>query len=178
VYGHGNLWRLTDWGNPLPVVVWIYWAWNIFHFGMQHFGVLSLWRGGARSRRRRFADMALCLIKTAFCMVALPTLTRDQWVGFLLIGAFPVNHWVVDIGLSSRVSKWGWLFVAGVLLAGMIGFLWMAPTSNGIMLRVIPVLICARLGLGFVHFLYSRWVWKLSNPKVRATIGSFHKVPS
>lgn len=28
-----------------------------------------------------------------------------------------------------------------------------------------------RLGLGFVHFLYDRWIYKLSNPQVRATIG-------
>jgi hypothetical protein len=28
-----------------------------------------------------------------------------------------------------------------------------------------------RLGLGFVHFLYDRWLYKLSDPPVRATIG-------
>ena len=39
------------------------------------------------------------------------------------------------------------------------------------MIRVIPVIICARMGLGFVHFLYDRWVWKLRDPLVRATIG-------
>lgn len=46
----------------------------------------------------------------------------------------------------------------------------MVPTPGGMMIRVIPVLICGRLGLGFVHFLYSRWVWKFSDPRVRATI--------
>ena len=29
-----------------------------------------------------------------------------------------------------------------------------------------------RLGLGFVHFLYDRWIYKLSDPRVRATIGA------
>ena len=178
VYGPGNLWSLTEWTNPFPVVVWVYWVWNIYHFGMQHFGVLSLWRGGARSRRRRFADMALCLIVTAFCMAALPKLTREEWVGFLLLGAFSVNHWVVDIGLSSRVLKRGWLFIVGVLAAGAIGFLLEIPTPNGSLLRAIPILLCARMGLGFVHFLYSRWVWKLSDARVRATIGSFYTAPS
>jgi hypothetical protein len=52
VPGPGALSRLTDWANPLPVMVWVYWAWNIYHFGMQHFGVLSLWRGRIRSRLR------------------------------------------------------------------------------------------------------------------------------
>jgi hypothetical protein len=28
-----------------------------------------------------------------------------------------------------------------------------------------------RIGLGFVHFLYDRWVYKLSDPQVRAIIG-------
>lgn len=37
---------------------------------------------------------------------------------------------------------------------------------------VIAALYGIRLfGIGFVHFLYSRWIWKLSNPLVRATIG-------
>jgi hypothetical protein len=155
----------------------VYWAWNIHHFGMQHFGVLSLWQGRARWRRR-FADMALCLVVTAFCMAGLPKLMHEQWVSFLLFSAISVSHWAVDIGLSSRVSRWRWLFIAGVFLAGMVGFLWMVPTSNGIMVRVIPVIICARLGLGFVHFLYRGWVWKLSDPQVRATLRSFHRAHS
>jgi hypothetical protein len=171
VPGPHHFFHLTDWTNPFPVVVWIYWLWNIYHFGMQHFGVLALCRGGARSRRQRHADMALCLAVTAFGMAALPKLASEQWVFFLTMGIFAVNHWVVDIGLSSRVSKHGWLFAGGVLLAGAIGFVWMIPTPKGILIKVIPVIICARLGLGFVHFLYSRWVWNLSDPQVGATIG-------
>jgi hypothetical protein len=87
----------------------------------------------------------------------------------VLLGTFSVNHWIVDIGLSSRVAGW-WLGVV-VILAGTIGFVWIVPTPNGMMIKVMPVVICARLGLGFVHFLYSRWVWKLSDPRVRAAIG-------
>ena len=115
--------------------------------------------------------MVACLAVTAFCVAAVPRLTGDQHVGFLLTGAFSVNQWIVDIGLSSWVSKRGRLFIAGVLLAGMVEFLWMVPPPSGMMIRVIPVLICGRLELGFVHFLYSRWVWKFSDPQVRATIG-------
>jgi hypothetical protein len=59
-----------------------------------------------------------------------------------------------------------------------MGFVRMIPTPAGNMIRVVPVVICARMGLGFVHFLYDRWIWKLSDPQVRATIGSFHRAPS
>lgn len=172
VPGPRQVFHLTGWTNPFPMVVWIYWLWNIYHFGMQHFGVLTIFRrGGARSRRQRLADTAICLTVTAFGMAAVPKLTSEQWVFFLTMGIFSVNHWVVDIGLSSRVSKHGWLFAGGVVLAGAVGFLWMIPTPNGMLIKVIPIVICARLGLGFVHFLYSRWVWKFSDPQVRATIG-------
>lgn len=103
VYGGHNAWRVTDWTNPLPVVMWIYWFWNIYHFGMQHFGVLRL----VAPSSWRLGGMVACLAVTAFCMAAVPRLMGDQWVGFLLTGAFSVNHWVVDIGLSSWVSKRG-----------------------------------------------------------------------
>jgi hypothetical protein len=58
-----------------------------------------------------------------------------------------------------------------MLMAGTIGFLWLIPTPTGTLLRVIPIVVCARLGFGFVHFLYDRWVWKMTDQRVRATIG-------
>lgn len=157
--------RITDWTNPFPIMIWVYWAWNIYHFGMQHFGVARLL--GCKSR---YPLMGACLALTAFCMAVLPHITADPWVFFLMTGVISVNHWVVDIGLSSRVVKRGWLFAGGVLLAGVVGFSWMIPTSNGLMIAVVPVMLGARYGLGFVHFLYSRWVWRLSDPRVRAAL--------
>ena len=85
-------------------------------------------------------------------------------------GMLSVNHWVVDIGLAARASR-SWTFAPGVLLAGTVGLAFTVPTANGSFIRLVPILICARLGLGFVHFLYSRWVWQLNDPLVRATIG-------
>ena len=167
VPGPGALYGLTDGTNLLPLAMWIYWPWKIYHFGMQHFGVVQILQVGG-SRR---VHMILCLAATAFGMAVVPALTDSQWAFLLMMGIFSVNHWVVDIGLSARVMKRGWLFAGAVLLMGAVGFLWMIPTSNGMMIRVIPIIICARLGLGLVHFLYSRWVWKLSDPQVRATIG-------
>jgi hypothetical protein len=163
----GQLGRITDLTNPLPLLAWFYSACNIYHFGMQNFGVLRL----MGSKRHRLVDMGLCLTVAFVTMGVVSHLVHDPWVFFLLTGMVSVNHWVVDIGLSSRVTRNGWVFIAGVISAGMIGFAWMVPTPNGMLVRMIPVIICARLGLGFVHFLYSRWVWKLSDPLVRATIG-------
>lgn len=167
-HGLEALYGLTDWTNLLPVAMWIYWPWKIYHFGMQHFGVMQILQIGG-SRR---VNMILCLAATAFGMAVVPALTGERWVFLLMMGIFSVNHWVVDIGLSARVVSRGWLFAGMLLLMGAVGFVWMVPTSSGMMIRVIPIVICARLGLGFVHFLYSRWVWKLSDPEVRATIGA------
>jgi hypothetical protein len=158
--------RITDLTNPFPLMVWLYWAWNIYHFGMQHFGVARLVGVGTGSRR---LDMALCLGVTAFLMVGMPLLIRDFWVVMLMTGVISVNHWVVDIGLSSRASCRHWLFAAGVLTIGIVGFIWMIPTANGMMIDVIPVVLGARYGLGFVHFLYSRWVWCSASP-IRADL--------
>jgi hypothetical protein len=163
--------QITDLSNPFPILVWVYLIWNGYHFGMQIFGVLSLYRENPRSSRRRQIDMFLCLASTALGMYALPMLAGSQSLALLCVGVFSFNHWLVAIGLSSRVSRHTWVFIAAMLVVGAVGFVWMIPTSNGPMIRVIPVIICARMGLGFVHFLYDRWVWKLSDPLVRATIG-------
>jgi hypothetical protein len=84
----------------------IYWMWNIYHFGMQNFGVSSLcWQSHKVIRKW------LCLGITAFGMGALPWLTHDPQVNMLCMGMFSFNHWIVDIGLSSRVARWHWLFL-------------------------------------------------------------------
>lgn len=171
VYGPGHMTLITDWRNPFPVLVWIYFIWNIYHFGMQNFGVLSLCRNRARSVRQRYTDMVGCLSLTAFGMVVLPKLIQAQWAFLVCAGAFSFNHWIVAIGLCGRVSRHTFWFIAAMLLFGAVGFVWMIPTSNGLMIRVIPIIICARIGLGFWHFLQDRWMWKLSDPQVRATIG-------
>ena len=42
-----------------------------------------------------------------------------------------------------------------------------APRQAG----YLPLFLSARFGLGFVHFLYDRWLYKFSDPEVGATIG-------
>jgi hypothetical protein len=146
---------------------------------MQNFGVLQLYRrNGSRNPRLRLIDKYGCLAFTALGMAALPAIAHSPQVALLCFGIFSFNHWLVAIGLCSIVSRRRWVFVAGMLLLGGAGFVWMIPTSHGNLIRVVPVIVCARIGFGFVHFLYDGWIWKLSDPQVRATIGSFHKAPS
>ncbi len=127
------------------------------------------WATTNRDRVVRRAQAAICLALVIFFVEVMRHITHSLWVMLFVTGLVSVNHWVVDLGLSIRVARW-WFF-PGVLVLGLLGFAWMVPSSNGQMIRMIPWLICARLGLGFVHFLYSRWVWQFSNPQVRDSIG-------
>jgi hypothetical protein len=163
--------RLTDLRNPFPVLVWIYIIWNMYHFGMQNFGVLALCFPKMPRDACRFSIKAACVALIVVGMYALPTYMRSWTVAMICVGVFSFNHWIVAIGLCSRVSRHAWLFIAAVCAAGAIGFVWIIPTPQGNLVRVIPVLIAARMGLGLVHFLYDRWIWKMSDPAVRATIG-------
>jgi hypothetical protein len=141
----------------------IYWPWNIYHFGAQHYGVGRLlgWR----------TSRWWCVGVTAAIMAGGPLLIHDEWMRWFFLFAIDFNHWLVDIGLSSRVSRRWWLFLAAVAALGCIGFTFQAPRTDHNATRAIPWVIQARWGVGIAHFLYSRWVWKLSDPRVRATIG-------
>ena len=101
--------------------------------------------------------------------------------GFAIIG---LNHWLVAIGLASHVHanharSSPWPFALAVVAAGFVLFcllfvdLRRLPTvglSTAALCFTVTT-VGFRLGLGFVHFLYDRWIYKLSDPQVRATIG-------
>lgn len=166
-----QIFRVTDLRNPFPLLAWAYWTWNIYHFGMQYFGVATLYRLG----RNRRARMAICLGVTAFGMGALPMLTHSWWMHYLTIGVFSVNHWLTEIGLCGLASRRRVWFIVTISLLGCTGFLWEKSLSGGIATRppiwLLPAVFAPAFGIGMVHFLYSRWVWQFSNPEVRATIG-------
>ena len=100
--------------------------------------------------------------------------------GFAII---ELNHWLVAIGLASHVyanhkGKSPWPFALAVMVAGFVLFcvlfvdLRKLPTI-GLTTAALYFTVTAvgfRLGLGFVHFLYDRWLYKLSDARVRATI--------
>jgi hypothetical protein len=60
----------ADYKQPFVMMVVLYWFWNAFHFGMQNFGVLSIYRAKSGSGNRR-ADMIYCLVVQAAASVLL-----------------------------------------------------------------------------------------------------------
>jgi len=204
----GQNYAFTGLRNPFGIMVSFYWWWNVYHFGMQNFGVLSMCRTGrtAPPRREMFAmgtwrvlrprpAAIFCIAVTAFGMVILPKLVHSPELGVIFYCIFFVNHWVVAIGLPGHVEtaidgSWpqlrAWGFVLGVLLLGGIGFIWSAPAwvwrawgysipaqapDYALISHVVPVVLSLRFGLSFVHFLYDRHIWKMSDPEIRAILG-------
>lgn len=122
VAGPGQFERVTDLTNPFPLLVWFYSGWNLYHFAMQDFGVLMFCTGSAW----RWVKMMGCLVGLIgiyFVVLGvnvlgfwhMPGLVHSWWVPLAMTGVVSVNHWVVDIGLSWRVARHGWVFVIGVI---------------------------------------------------------------
>jgi len=203
----GQSYAFTDWRNPFGIMVTGYFWWNVHHFGMQNFGVLSMcrtaprvavprgtWRIGTWEVRQPRPAAAACLAVTALGMVLLPKIVSREYA-ILFYGLIFVNHWIVAIGLPTRVEaalggEWARAraaaFAIGVVLLGAVGFVWSAPAwmfrayghavpANApdfmLIREVIPVVLGLRYGLSFVHFLYDRHIWKMGDPEVRAIIG-------
>jgi hypothetical protein len=55
-----------DYRNPYVIMIWIYMIWNMYHFGMQNFGILSIYRYKTEPypQRQRGFDKAFCLAST------------------------------------------------------------------------------------------------------------------
>lgn len=147
----------TGWKNPFPSLFAAYLVWNFYHFSMQNYGVLRLC--GVDVGRW---GKPVAFLGTAVAIKFMPLMMS-------------VNHWITDIGLSLRVISRKWWFLYILIVLSPVVFLWNFATPDGIGVRrmegVVIVFVGLRLAIGFVHFLYSRWVWQLSDPQVRATIG-------
>lgn len=158
VPGPGRYSHATGWSNPFPIMFGVYFACNFYHFSMQNYGVLRLC-GPDLGRWGK----VLAFVVTTIGIKVMPL-------------AVSVNHWIVDIGLSCRASRYRLSFSLGLAALAPVAFLWGIPMAEGIALKPLAGVVIALYGIrlfgvGFVHFLYSRWIWKLSDPQVRATIG-------
>jgi hypothetical protein len=158
-------------GHPtlFGAMTMVYFWWNLYHFGMQNFGILQLW-----NHTKRRCNLALGLGGVALGM-GLPSFFSSSLllVGLFGTGLFAFNHWLTDVALSSRISRFGWLFGAAMLVVGCVGFVWLFPVSDGMGHKLslgpsLRIILGARFGLGFVHFLYSRWVWRRGSPVMAA----------
>jgi hypothetical protein len=237
--------------NPLVVLMMLYMVWNAYHFGMQNFGILTIYRvkAAARPASDRTWDLWFCLITIAVA-TALPVVphlsfrnvlfkpvewgvvalslgsialllwrehkqgfsiqraifivvtalgplltlwwafwangaahrfpwlhTIPLWPGLWAFALLSMNHWLVSIGLAGHVfsrHQLGpvWLFATATILAGAVVFALLFVDFHALSIRVTALAVSVRLGLGLVHFCYDRWMYKLSDPAVRATIGA------
>jgi hypothetical protein len=226
-----SLW-IGHWGSPFAWLLLVYSLWNLYHFGMQNFGVLSIYRqksGISYPPEQRRMDMAFCLaVQVAvsvsvfiaatgplwqftahaayllLALVALGFVLREAavsglwcsprtlfglshslglifWPGLLIIAINGFNHWLTAIGIGSHVygvnkGRSPGIFAGVVIAMGvfLFGVLFWNGRYSWNLRDAIALLLPAmgfRLGLGFVHFCYDRWIYKLGDPQVRGTIG-------
>jgi hypothetical protein len=97
------------------------------------------------------------------------------WSGLWAFAIISINHWLVAIGLASAAhSRWDGrrfaLAAAGLSLVGAILFSVLFLRLD-LTLRLTAWAVGFRIGLGFVHFVYDRWIYKSSAPFVRGAIG-------
>jgi hypothetical protein len=236
--------RSVDLKNPLMAMMFIYVVWNAYHFGMQNFGVLSIYRaksgGGQRSwdmtfclvtitvatllpfvrylpfaqylyspikwgvialaaasiaimlsRELRFGPRTIFIVTTALGPLAmlwwgfLALAMHNSWPWFQGVPFWPfiwgfallsMNHWLVSIGLASHVycrqrRCSPLLFLVALAILGGLIFIALFVNPHTLVMHIAALAIALRLGLGFVHFLYDRWLYKFSDPEVRAAIG-------
>ncbi len=69
----GNFFVLGEYVHPFMLMVWVYLAWNAYHFGSQNFGVMSIYRvklGGFPAWQRR-VDRSYCLSSMILAMAVI-----------------------------------------------------------------------------------------------------------
>jgi hypothetical protein len=223
--------------NPLYLLLQVMMLWNFYHFGMQAFGVMSVYRvkaGWYSAGQRRFDQVFCCAVcwlamslplihklsnwlhgrglpsfqrqetLWAFIAIALASVGIMLWreiaagrlcvprlvliansaVGLVAVVWWPIlgfgiilmTHWLQAIGLAGHASRHNiWTFCPALIIAGVVLYLGLFADWHNML--VIPATVAAtavgfrELGMGTVHFLMDRWVWKLSDPRVRETIG-------
>jgi len=161
----------------VPVVVWanLYAAWNLYHAGAQNFGFLCLYRRKRLTGRARYAVLTTSVLIVVIFGHEAGRIFSYQAAALLIAGLLSANHWLAEVGLSAHVHArhrecsplW---FIGAVIL---MGFLLLLAFDIGLWYsaRAAMLALCLRGALGMWHFLQDRWIWQLSNPQVRATIG-------
>jgi hypothetical protein len=149
-------------------LVGLYLLWNCYHFGMQNFGLLALWG------YRRAGFVCLCITMMAGLPAipgALPGVHLPVWAGLVLLFGLSFNHWIAAIWIAAKANQNFWLFVGAMLVIGFVGFFFKTVGCNNTACSTFmfsaPLLLGSRICLGFVHFLYDRWVWRSDSPVAR-----------
>lgn len=151
--------------NPFTALLTLFVLWNLYHFGAQNFGV---WRLIRRGQGNRFLQKSSWIGATVAGMVGTPFVAPVLTP--LSMWAFGLWHWLPAIWLAAKVSRRPVLFWAAMALVGaLIAVSVWGSVAYG-SLAVAMIAVGARLGLGFVHFLYDRWIWRFSDARMRAII--------
>jgi hypothetical protein len=117
-----------------------------------------------------------CVPRVLFIVTCSFGFVASFWFDVWAIAIVMINHWLVAIGLSSHVYSvhrhCSSSVVALVLIiVGVAMFALLFISVPPLAVKVTFPALGLRIGIGFVHFLYDRWVYKLSDPNVGATIG-------
>lgn len=105
--------------------------------------------------------------------------------GLWAFAIISLNHWLAAIGIAAHsyanhTKRTPWLFALSAVILGLALFclLFVSITkvpSMGLTPAVLTFSVGAvgfRLGLGFVHFLFDRWLYKGTSPIWHATSGA------
>jgi hypothetical protein len=152
------------------VVAATYVLWNLGHFGLQNYGVFCLlgWR------KRWQTDLAIVGTIAPLIWLSLAGPVDLIWIAL----GISLAHWLTDITLCAKASGRWVVFGSAALIAGATGFIWKTTAIGGCgpmlaacsVVYSIPWLLGARYGLGFVHFLYSRWIWQHQGRELLAIV--------
>jgi hypothetical protein len=135
---------------------------------MQNFGLASLYRRQDNPDKRMRCALT-CVGFTAFGMACAWQFQNIAVVAVLSTAGFDFVHWIADIELSRRASRWGWRFAAIVLL---LGVLWLVLRQGPLSVANVQAEILVRVlnGIGMIHFIYSARIWRLSDPRIRSIV--------
>lgn len=162
----------------VPIVVWanLYAVWDLYHGGAQDFGIWCLYRRKSVWGRRKWAILLAFIASYVAVSHGILRWFPSSAVYLFLFGLVTINHSLAAIGLCAHVNGRHYgisplYFAGGMLLFGVVGsaaFLWGMKGS----LSVATFAVALYAWLGIWHFLQDRWIWQLSKPEVRATIGA------
>ena len=189
-YSPGAMYLITDWHNPFPVLVWVFVFSVAWHFSMQHFGLVRLYRARFGSIGWRRTDLLVAFALTFTVVAAMPVITRWPWLlwplglhlghnapGFrvpwwfnlAVIGGISWGHWLAALGLGTAAVRRWWLLLVAVLLFGLVGFAvkFVNPQGWIVMISGGPLFLGGFIGLHAVHYVYDIGTFKQRSPVVR-----------
>ncbi len=187
--------------GAVDAVVTVYFAWNVWHFASQNYGLLRLlqlrWRNhndGSKlvdreyrnSRSRRICriglrsadgyvvdrlDWPFVMAVTIVGMVVWPVLAADPWTWRIINLAIFAIPHWVTEIFLTSWASTKWKIFTPLILA--LGCVgFLWSVPRSTGMPVVGVAwVCFRLGLGFVHFLYDGMIWRFRDPEIRNTIG-------